>query len=61
MRPTDRPYTTGLYLLRCLQVGLSIADLELLDFGTVLDIITESGNDDAEWHQLATQEDFDRF
>lgn len=58
---TDRPYTTGLYLHRCLEVGLKLSELSDLDYGTVMDIMIEVGNDDAEWHQLATQEDFDRF
>jgi hypothetical protein len=38
-----------------------LADLDVLDYGMVVDIITESGNDNTEYNQLATQEDFDRF
>jgi hypothetical protein len=38
-----------------------LADLDVLDYGMVVDIITESGNDNAKYNQLATQEDFDRF
>lgn len=53
--------TTALYLLRCVQIGLSLADLDALDLGTILDMITEFGNDDFEYKQLATQDDFDRF
>jgi hypothetical protein len=53
--------TTALYLLRCVQVGLSIADLDFLDYGMVLDMMTEAGNDHGEYRQLATQDDFDRF
>lgn len=60
-RPTDRPFTTGLYVLRCLQAGLSLSDLELLTIGQVLDIITEAGNDTEKYDQLATQADFDKF
>lgn len=48
-------------MLRCIQIGLSMDDLRQLEMGTVLDLLTESGNDDAEWHTMATQEDFDRF
>ena len=53
--------STALYILRAVQVGLSFADLEELDFGDVLDIMTESANDGAEYHRVATQADFDRF
>lgn len=60
-RPTDRPMTTGLYLLRCVQIGLTIADLDYLEYGQVLDMMTESGNDECKWQELATQADFDRF
>lgn len=58
---TERPFTTGLFLLRCLQVGLSMSDLELLDTGMVYDIMIESGNDQEEYDIVATQSDFDRF
>lgn len=58
---TDRPYTTGLYLLRCLELGLRISDLDLLDYGTVQDMIIERGNDREDYDYKATQEDFDRF
>ena len=36
-------------------------DLNTLDYGMVLDMMIESGNDGETWQQLATQEDFDRF
>lgn len=53
--------TTPLFLLRCVQLGLSIRDLDLLTIGMVNDMYSESGNDDCKYNQLATQEDFDRF
>ena len=54
--------TTALYLLRCIEVGLSMADLELLDMGMIYDMFTEKSNDDWKgWRQVATQSDFDRF
>ena len=55
--------TTPLFLLRCLQIGLSLRDLELLTIGMVNDIYSESRNDEcqSEYCQLATQEDFDRW
>lgn len=58
---SERPLTTGLFLLRCTQVGLSMSDLDLLDVGMVYDIMIERGNDDAEYDTVATQADFDRF
>lgn len=53
--------TLGLFLLRAVQAGLSITDLDVLEQGTVFDILTESSNDSCEYKQLATQEDMDRF
>lgn len=53
--------TVGLYLLRCFQIGLKMADLEQLNYGDVLDMMIELGNDSCEYKTLATQEDFDRF
>ena len=53
--------TVGLYLLRCVQIGLHMADLDQLDYGDVLDMMIEEGNDDCEYRQVATQADFDRF
>jgi len=54
--------TTALFLLRCSQLGLSMADLSFLDMGMIYDMFTEKANDDWKgWKQLATQEDFDRF
>lgn len=53
--------TISLYMLRCIQLGLHMADLETLNVGDVIDMMVESANDSAEYRQLATQEDFDRF
>lgn len=53
--------TTALYLLRAVQVGLHFADLEELEFGDVVDMMTESANDTTEYKQVATQNDFDKF
>jgi len=52
-----------LYLLRAKQLGLSLQEMEELEEGMILDMITESLNDEAsdDYQQLATQEDFDRF
>ena len=55
--------TTPLFLLRCLQIGLSLRDLDLLTIGMVNDLYIESRNDEhqSEYRQLASQEDMDRF
>ena len=51
--------TTTMYLLRCLQLGLSLSDLYLLTIGLVNDMYCESRNDDYKYIEIATQEDFD--
>ncbi|WP_298482154.1 hypothetical protein [uncultured Ruminococcus sp.] len=53
--------TTPLFLLRCVQLGLSMADLDLLSIGLVNDMFTERENDAAEYDYKATQGDFDAF
>ena len=59
----DQLRATGLYQLRCHQIGLTESDLDDMTIGMVFDIFTERGNDDCEdeYQQVATQEDFDRF
>ena len=62
LHATDREMTTPLFLLRCVQLGISIRDLDLLTIGMVNDMFVESKNDEYKgWKQVATQEDFDRF
>ena len=61
LRATERELTTPLFLLRCMEVGISIPDLDLLTIGLVLDIWTEKGNDGSSYATLASQADFDRF
>lgn len=38
-----------------------MADLDGLEYGFVVDLLTESQNDGAEYTAVATQDDFDRF
>lgn len=52
---------TALYMLRAVQLGLSVKDLEQLEVGLVMDMIIESGNDSAHYETVADQSDFDRF
>ena len=62
LRPTDRPMTTPLFLLRCVQLGISIRDLDLLTIGLVNDMYAENCNDDYKgYKEVATQEGFDKF
>ena len=42
-------------------VGLSLSDLDLLTIGVVNDMYAESSNDDYNYEEIATQEDFDAF
>lgn len=53
--------TTALFLLRCVEVGISISDLDLLTIGMVLDIWTEKGNDSVKYQKVAGQSEFDKF
>ena len=53
--------TTALFLLRCTEIGISIADLDLLTIGLVMDMWTEKGNDSVKYQKVAGQEEFDRF
>lgn len=53
--------TTPLFLLRCVQLGISICELDLLTIGMINDMYAESSNDDYKYAQVATQEDFDNF
>lgn len=54
--------TTALFILRCVQLGLSIRDLDLLTVGMVNELFIESRNDEYNgYSEVATQEDFDSF
>ena len=55
--------TTALFLLRCLQIGLSLRDLDLLTIGMVNEMYIESGNDTCQssFKVLGTQADMDAF
>ena len=53
--------TTPLFMLRCVQLGLAIADLDLLTIGLVNDMFSEMGRDKISWREEANQSDFDRF
>ena len=52
---------TPLFMLRCLQIGLSIRELDLLTIGMVNDMFIENMNDGYKYPVMAMQEDMDRF
>lgn len=58
---TDRENNTALFMLRCLELGISIADLDLITIGMVNDMWTEKANDTVKYDRIATQADFDAF
>lgn len=53
--------TTPLFLLRCMQIGLNLRDLDLLTVGMVNDIFVEKQNDEYDYQEIANQDDFDKF
>lgn len=48
-------------MLRCVQCGISISDLELLSIGMVNDMFVEAKNDEFKYPIIATQADIDRL
>lgn len=48
-------------MLRALECGVSIADLDYLELGDLYDILAEHMNDDVKYDRIATQEDMDKF
>jgi len=61
VRPSARKESTALFLLRCIQLGLSMADLEELTVGMIYDIMIERKNDEYEWPEEATLEEIMNF
>ena len=53
--------TTPLLLLRAVQLGVHISEMELFTIGTLLDMYSEMQRDDEPHAALASQEDMDRF
>lgn len=58
-RSIDREINTALFMLRCIQCGISVRDLELLTIGMVNDMFIEAKNDDCDYPTIATQADID--
>ena len=53
--------TTGLFLLRAVQMGLNLDDLDGLEYGVVLDMMIEAANDEYKYKEIANQDDYNRF
>jgi hypothetical protein len=53
--------TTPLLLLRAVQLGVQIGEMDLLTIGTINDMYTEMQRDEEPHEMLACQDDFDRF
>ena len=63
LRATDREMTTPLLLLRAVQLGVQIGEMDLLTIGTINDMYTEMQNDENQgaYSTMASQDDMDRF
>lgn len=62
LHATDRLMTAPLFLLRCVQLGISIRNLNLLTLGLVNNMYAESGNNEYKsYAQIITQRYFDVF
>ena len=59
----DREMTTPLLLLRAVQLGVHISEMDLLTIGEINDMYIELNNDEnsESYSQIAQQSDFDRF
>lgn len=63
LRATDREMTTPLLLLRAVQLGVQIGEMDLLTIGTINDMYTEMQNDENQgsYSTLVSQDDMNRF
>ena len=53
--------TTPLFLLRCVELGISLSELDLLTIGIVNDMFTEKENDDFNYPIRADQSAMNAF
>lgn len=51
--PRDREPNGAIFMLRCAELNLSIADLDDMTVGMVFDMITEKGNDHIKYDKKA--------
>lgn len=48
-------------MLRCKELGFSVEELEHVEFGLIMDMMTERANDEYKYPYKASQKDFDAF
>ena len=48
-------------MLRCVQLGIAISELDMLSIGIINDMFVEMKNDEYDYPVMATQEDIDRL
>lgn len=48
-------------MLRVVQLGIAVGDMENLSIGMIMDMLIERQNDDYDYPLLATQADIDRL
>ena len=51
--------TTPLFLLRCIQMGISMGDMELLSIGLINDMYAEGRNDEWKYCEIGSQADME--
>lgn len=56
-----REPNVAIYMLRCVELGLTLELLERITVGDVYDMITEKGNDSEEYPLAANQDDINGF
>lgn len=52
---------SSLFILRAIELGLSITDLDFLSLGEITDLFIEKINDSFDYPYKATQADIDRL
>lgn len=53
--------TSALIILRAKQVGFSLEEMDSLTWGQVMDVITESANDNYKYPKQGTAEDYKKL
>jgi len=60
-RVNGREFNTSLFIMRAVQNGFTVADLEKINLGIVFDCFVELEYDDKGYIRDATQADYDAF
>ena len=53
--------TSALIVLRAKQVGFSLDEMDSLSWGQLMDVITESANDNFKYPKKGTKSDFEKL